>query len=51
MDLVKFLTRRFAPPTMVNTEGDALVICEATVRVSDPARIEGMLDETYCLSA
>lgn len=47
VDLVEFLTRRFAPPTMVNTEGDALSMCEATLQVSDPARMEAMLDEVF----
>lgn len=45
--LVAELSRRFAPPMLVNTEGDPLVICEATVRVSDPERIEAALDDTY----
>ena len=47
MELVAFLSRRFAPPTLVNTEGDPLAMCEATVRVGDPDRIEAALDETY----
>ena len=47
VDLVEFLTRRFAPPTLVNTEGDALSMCEATLRVGDPGRIEAMLDESF----
>lgn len=45
--LVAQLSRRFAPPTLVNTEGDPLAICEATVRVGDPAGIEAALDDTY----
>jgi tetratricopeptide (TPR) repeat protein len=45
--LVAQLSRRFAPPTLVNTEGDPLAICEATVRIGDPAGIEGALDDTY----
>jgi hypothetical protein len=45
--LVAQLTRRFAPPTLVNTEGDALAICAANVRVGDPAGIQGALDKTY----
>ncbi len=45
--LVAQLTRRFAPPTLVNTEGDPLVICEATVQVGDPAGIAAALDDTY----
>lgn len=41
--LVEALTRRFAPPTLVNTEGDLLMVCEAAVRLADPA----VLDEVY----
>jgi len=45
--LVAQLSRRFAPPTLVNTEGDPLAICEATVHVGDPVGIEAALDGTY----
>ena len=45
--LVAQLSRRLAPPTMANTEGDPLAICEATVRVGDPAGIQAALDDTY----
>ncbi len=45
--LVAQLSRRFAPPVLANTEGDPLAICEATVRVGDPAGIEAALDSTY----
>ncbi|CAM2950850.1 hypothetical protein BST27_12850 [Mycobacterium intermedium] len=45
--LVAQLSRRFAPPELVNTEGDPLAICEATVQVSDPAAMEAALDGTY----
>ena len=45
--LVAQLSRRFAPPTLANTEGDPLAICEATVHVGDPAGIEAALDDTY----
>lgn len=47
LDLVAQLSRRFAPATLVNTEGDPLAICEATVHVDDPAGIEAALDDTY----
>ncbi|MDN4516688.1 SEC-C domain-containing protein [Mycolicibacterium austroafricanum] len=47
VDLVAFLSLRFAPPTLTNTEGDPLIICEATVRVSDPAAMESALDHTF----
>jgi len=45
--LVAQLSRRFAPPTLVNTEGDPLAICEASVQVGDPGVIQGALDEVY----
>ena len=45
--MVAHLSRRFAPPALANTEGDPLAICEATVRVGDPAGIEAALDDTY----
>jgi hypothetical protein len=47
VELVAQLSRRFAPPTMTNTEGDPLAICEATAQVGDPAGIETALDENY----
>ncbi len=45
--LVAALSRRFAPPTLANTEGDPLAICEATLNVGDPVGIEDALDATY----
>jgi SEC-C motif len=45
--LVAQLSRRFAPPTLTNTEGDPLAICEATVQIGDPVGIEAALDDTY----
>ncbi|WP_024440941.1 SEC-C metal-binding domain-containing protein [Mycobacterium sp. UM_WGJ] len=47
VELVAFLTRRFAPPTLVNTEGDPMVLCEARVRVSTPIAVAAELDECY----
>lgn len=47
IELVGFLTRRFAPPALTNTEGDPLVFCDATLRVSGPAALTAALDETY----
>ncbi len=47
VEIVAFLSRRFAPPMLTNTEGDPLMICEAVVRVSDSARMEAALDGTY----
>jgi SEC-C motif len=47
VDLVSFLTRRFAPPALRNTEGDPLVLCEVTLRTGDPAALVAELNETY----
>ncbi len=47
VELVTALSRRFAPATLTNTEGEPLVICEATVRLGDPDKIAAALDETY----
>ena len=46
-ELVEFLSRRFAPPTLVNTEGDPMTVCEAHIRVSNPATLAAELDECY----
>ncbi|ULN30125.1 SEC-C domain-containing protein [Mycolicibacterium smegmatis] len=40
--LVAALTRRFAPPTLTNTEGDLLMVCEAAVRFADPAALDAV---------
>jgi hypothetical protein len=45
--LVAQLSRRFAPPTLTNTEGDPLAICEARVRISDPGELQAALDDTH----
>ena len=47
VELVAALSRRFAPATLTNTEGEPLVICEATVRVDDADGLAAALDETY----
>ncbi|MGV9798745.1 SEC-C metal-binding domain-containing protein [Mycobacterium sp. NPDC003449] len=47
VELVAFLSRQFAPPTMVNTEGDPIAICQASVRVGDVAGIETALDDAF----
>ncbi|OBA81176.1 hypothetical protein A9W99_14600 [Mycobacterium sp. 1164966.3] len=47
VSLVAQLSRRFAPPTLTNTEGDPLAICEAIVEVTDAAEMETLLDDTY----
>jgi tetratricopeptide (TPR) repeat protein len=51
VDLVSFLTRRFAPPALRNTEGDPLVLCEVVLRTGDPAALVAELDETYTRDA
>ncbi|WP_408899719.1 SEC-C metal-binding domain-containing protein (plasmid) [Nocardioides sp. R1-1] len=47
LELIEFLSRRFAPPVLQNTEGDPLVLCEATLRSPDPAALSSRLDESY----
>lgn len=47
VELVAFLSRRLAPPVLQNTEGESLVMCDATVRVGDPAALAKALDEEY----
>ena len=47
VELVAFLSRRFAPPVLQNTEGESLVMCEATLRITDPARLAKALDDEY----
>lgn len=46
-ELVAFLSRRFAPPTLTNTEGEPLELHEAQVRPADPAGVAARLDATY----
>lgn len=46
-EIVGFLSARFAPPELQNTEGDPLVFCEATLRSPDPAGLSAALDSTY----
>ncbi len=47
VELVAYLSRRFAPPALINTDGDPLAICEAIVQVGDPNGIESALDNAY----
>jgi len=47
VELVAFLSRRFAPPVLQNTEGESLVMCNATLRVGDPAGLADALDDEY----
>lgn len=43
-DLVHFLSARLAPPTLVNTEGDPLMMCSATVRVASDIDLDRAYD-------
>jgi hypothetical protein len=47
VELMTALSRRFAPATLTNTEGEPMAICEATVQVDDPDGFEAALDEAY----
>jgi tetratricopeptide (TPR) repeat protein len=47
VDLVSFLTARFAPPVLQNTDGEPLVLCEVTLRTDDPTALIAALDKTY----
>ena len=47
VELVAFLSRRFAPPVLQNTEGESLVMCDATLRVADPAALTEALNDEY----
>ena len=47
VELVAALSRRFAPPTLLNTEGESLMMCDATLRVDDPAALTQALDDAY----
>lgn len=46
-ELVAALSGRFAPPQLQNTEGEPLVMCDATLLSSDPAALAELLDTTY----
>jgi tetratricopeptide (TPR) repeat protein len=45
--VVEFLTRRFAPTVLQNTDGDPLVFCEAILRTDDLSALGTILDESY----
>lgn len=42
--LMAFLSRRYAPPTLVTGEGDPFVVAEAVLEVSDPRALATELD-------
>ena len=46
-ELMAFLARRYAPPTIVTTEGDPLVIADVVLEVGDPAAVTAALDRAY----
>ena len=46
-ELVAFLTSRFAPPSLTNTEGETLVINEVVLDVPDQAALTAALDRRY----
>lgn len=45
--LVAFLSARFAPPDLQNTEGEPLVLCSATLSGGDMDAFTAALDTTY----
>ncbi len=47
VELVATLSRRFAPPVLQNTEGESLMICDATLRVHDAGGLTEALDDAY----
>ncbi len=47
LELVAFLSRRFAPPVLVNTEHEASVMCDATLQITDPGVLAKALDDEY----
>jgi tetratricopeptide (TPR) repeat protein len=47
MRLISFLSRRLAPAAFSNTEGDPIVLCEATLHATNPAGLAAALDRTY----
>ncbi len=47
VELVAFLSARFAPPTLTNTEGEPTVLCDAQLKVGDVERLIALLDNRY----
>lgn len=45
--LVAALSRRFAPPVLLNTEGEPLTMCDAVLRAADPGELARGLDGLY----
>jgi hypothetical protein len=46
-EVVEFCSRRFAPPTLANTEGHPIVLCKAELRSDNPAELRDGLDGRY----
>jgi tetratricopeptide (TPR) repeat protein len=46
-ELAALLSARYAPPQLQNTEGEPMVMCEATLRSDDPVALAGLLDTAY----
>ncbi len=46
-DLVGYLSRRFAPPVIRNTEGHDLIVCEIDLTVPDPAALAAKLTARF----
>ena len=47
VQLVAMLSRRFVPPALQNTEGEPLVLCDATLQITDRATLVEALDDEY----
>ncbi len=46
-ELAALLSARYAPPQLQNTEGEPLVMCEATLRSDDPVALADLLDRAF----
>ena len=47
VELVDFLSGRYASPSLVTTEGEDVALCEATLRVADAVEIGALLDGEF----
>ncbi|MFH5210551.1 SEC-C metal-binding domain-containing protein [Antrihabitans sp. NCIMB 15449] len=46
-DLVHFLTARYAPPSLVTSDGETMIACEASFAIDDAATLRRSLDNRY----
>jgi tetratricopeptide (TPR) repeat protein len=46
-EVAALLSARYAPPQLQNTEGEPMVMCEATLRSDNPVALAGLLDRAY----